>query len=164
MNGGIAPTGVLTREHGLVALIDRQLDNPEYNPLLQHPRTRSLPDMLRRHGLLQVVVFLKSKDKGNETNGTRPDTTGAAEKDERDVLLLRLLETALTDELAQMPKTGTGEPRSLRAGDLATLGEMAPAEYLFLNESAIGAATWIQRLAAAREVLEKVRGIPGEAT
>jgi CRISPR type III-B/RAMP module-associated protein Cmr5 len=144
------------REHRLVGLIDAQLEGDEYKDLVEHPRVRSLPDMLRRHGLLQVAAFLKSKGKAQSSGTDKPsdDDSQAA----RDRALLGLLAKAVEEDLRAVPETAGDKIQDLDVASLARLGQEHPEEYLYLNESAIYAATWIQRLAAAREVLQAPGG------
>lgn len=155
MSEKVTGAAALMREHRLVGLIDELLERDQYRGLVEHARVRSLPDMLRRHGLLQVVAFLKSKGnaKTSETGKSDEDSQAAREQ-----ALLGLLTRALEEDLRTLPKPAAGKLEALDVTSLAHLGQEHPAEYLYLNESAIYAATWIQRLTAAREVLQTSEG------
>ncbi len=94
-----------------------------YKSLLDHPRVANLPGMLRRHGLLQTMMFLESKGKGN-----------GEEK-----LLLELLGAAVK-EYSGRPLPGFAElPED-------------PLQALYLQAHAIEAAVWIRQVAAAYQV------------
>lgn len=152
--GGVA--GLVTREHALVRRIDERLGQDDHKDLLAHPRVKSLADMLRRHGLLQVVAFLRAKGQGDGAPEEGSKVEDRAAKN-GDPLLLELLAEALKDELKQASRLPNGEPLTLDARSLAGLGERSAVDYLYLNELAIQAAIWIQRLTAARVVLDEQR-------
>lgn len=98
--------------------------------LRQHPRVKNLAGLLRRNGLLQTVLFLQSKGKG--------EGEGAF----KEALLWQLLEAQL----------GHGAPFQveLRAERLAALKTQ---QYLFLNERAIEIAVLLSRLVDAEGAL-----------
>ena len=120
------------RANRLVTVIDEHLDKEAFRPLLKATRVTSLPGMLRRHGLLLTVVFLRSKE-----TCQKPD----------DGLLVNLLEIGIKALFHE-------NDLSL---NVAYLKQDFPlAKQLYLQDLAMETANWIQRLVAAREILEKV--------
>ncbi|AGA89185.1 CRISPR type III-B/RAMP module-associated protein Cmr5 [Thioflavicoccus mobilis 8321] len=148
--------GFARREHRLVRLIEQRLQGDD-SGLVGNARVRGLPEMVRRHGLLQVVAFLRSKGADAAENGS-PGKRGSGDCDQQ---LLDLLQNALQEDLEAVPRSEKGGVCKLAPADLAHLGEDSPTEYLYLNESAIQVAVWIQRLAAARADLDEARQVCG---
>lgn len=93
--------------------------------LAKHSHRRSLPELLRRHGPIQTVAFLRAKEK---------------EKDPPDPLL-RALELGL----AAVPGHA-----AIRL-DPPALAEMSPLELLALGQRLTRIAVWIDRLVEAHE-------------
>ena len=87
---------------------------------LGRSRAKNLPALLQRHGLLQVVAFLKMKAKGGESaDGNLVDLL------ERTMRAIEPTATLAQDELAKAPTS----------------------RYLYLHELALDAAEWLARLA-----------------
>lgn len=97
--------------------------------LAKHSHRRSLPELLRRHGPIQTVAFLRAKEKEKEKEKDPPDP------------LLRALELGL----AAVPGHA-----AIRL-DPPELAEMSPLELLALGQRLTRIAVWIDRLVEAHE-------------
>lgn len=94
--------------------------------LLDCPRVTSLPGLIRRHGLPLTAIFLKSK-KGLDDE------------------LMKLLTNCIND-LPSASQVDLSKPESLT--------RLSAYQLIRLQEQALEAAVWIQRIVAARKELK----------
>lgn len=113
----------------LVASIQNSIDSDDFKELRTSPRITSLSGLLRRHGLVLTCFFLDSKQ-GNDS------------------LLLKLLDTSLK----ALPKPTTADLTVPK-----TLFTLKTHELIRLQEQALEASVWIQRLIAANKELEELK-------
>jgi len=100
------------------------LSNPErLASVAGHARVQSLPTLLQRHGLLQVVAFLHAKAADHKAKTAAPDQ-----------ILLDILGDAMR----------AVEPRATLS--LVDLAKAPAAHYTYLYELAHDAAFWLARM------------------
>ena len=110
------------RSHQWISHLETQLTDEDRKTLIGSPRVAHLAEMLRRHGLVQTVLFLRSKNK----------------EDQR---ILEILAGMIKyDHLgAELPLEGCALVKKLEN----------PGQYLYYHELAIEAAVWLHRMTAA---------------
>lgn len=156
----------LTREQRIVECLAKRLppDLAGLEPL--ESRAQALPAMLRRHGPVQVLLFLAGKGSRKE-NGN-----GGAGSPDRE-LALRLVEGIAAgldtgDELAQAaaaraPGADDEEGTSSLAGYAEWLARQDLAAYLLRWEVAVETAGWLKMLIVARIEEAKARAATATA-
>lgn len=132
-------TARLTREQRIVALLVDRLPSDAGRLEAVEARSQALPALLRRHGPVQVILFLAAK--GAENNGAGGDRPGD-----------RHLASWLVAGIAAAVEGERAVPEASQdlAAYSAGLAAMSLPAYLLHWEIAIEVAGWIKMLIGAR--------------